>query len=267
MDQTGKLVTDLPPDATSYFESGFKENEKVSRRIEFYTQTISSEIANVTFYTAVSPPKSIEASLSILEKGATYIRLRVIPPPNPVGKAGVRVRVIPSTLGSAAKNKFSPYPSRPVFISNVQGAKIIDFTDGQWEQTITGLTPNVQYTILTSYINADGIESPPTSTTMALALGFSPLEEEIKLESDRFFVNDGINFLISSNKSGDGAIKIYDVDQNLVRYFSFYYSSGNNMVKWDGKDDSGQPVFSGIYWVVMESAQFGRKSAYVGAIR
>ena len=102
---------------------------------------------------------------------------------------------------------------------------------------------------------------------MSLALGFSPIEEDIKPETDRFFVNEGVNFQISSNQSGNGTIKVYDADQNQIRLIPFGYGSGNTPVKWDGKDDFGQSIFSGIYWIVIESAQFGRKTINVGAIR
>ena len=264
-DGSGKLLTDLSPDATYYFESGFRENEQIVRRVEFYAQSISSTIANASFFTAVASPNRIEEALSILEKGPTYIRLRVFPPPNPVGRAGVRVRIIPSTNNSAIQIRNSSIGNK--LAANFYGAKIIDFTAGQWEQTVTGLTPGIQYSILTSYINSDGIESSPTSTTMSLALGFSPIEEDIKPETDRFFVNEGVNFQISSNQSGNGTIKVYDADQNQIRLIPFGYGSGNTPVKWDGKDDFGQSIFSGIYWIVIESAQFGRKTINVGAIR
>lgn len=57
------------------------------------------------------------------------------------------------------------------------------------------------------------------------------------------------------SQSSDVVISIYDVRGRLVRTVARgRFSAGTNVVTWDGRGTSGEPVSSGIYFVVGESS-------------
>ena len=98
-------------------------------------------------------------------------------------------------------------------------------------------------------------------------MGYDARELGIRPEKQTFFVNQGVGFVVSSNGSGNGTIKIYGVDQNLVRSMSFNYTPGQSIVRWDGRNDQGEPVHADVYWVVIKNDEFGEQKIYVAAIR
>ncbi|MEK7158048.1 MAG: hypothetical protein AAB733_00535 [Patescibacteria group bacterium] len=270
-EENNTLIAELGASATSYSESGFTENQKISRIVEYFSQFITTTIINTSFFTSVNPPRNAQEVMTILEQTATSIKIRVTPPPNPTGKAGVRVRFIPANARTAPhlQKPGGQFPSAysAVYAADPPGTISVDFTDGLWEKTVIGLVPGVKYSVSVSYLNSDGVESPAGSSSMDLFAGFSDSELGIKVEKETFFVNEGVNFVVSSNQSGNGSIKIYGVNQNLVRIIRFAYSSGLTQVLWDGKDDNGEPVFTDVYWAVIESGEFGKKTVNVAAIR
>lgn len=264
-DQTGKLLAELSSATVVFSEDNFLENQKIVRQMEYFNQFISTPIFTMTFYTTITPPKASADVITILDKGSTWIKIRVTAPPNPQdGKTAVRIRLVPVGRGLTAA---SLYRVSGIFAADPAQTILSDFTYPEWEKTIDGLVPGTQYSIQVSYVNADGIESPAGSITLDVFVGFNAGEEGIKVANETFFINQGVDFIVSSNQSGSGSIRIYGVEQNLVRSIPFNYGPGITPVRWDGKDDNGESVFTDIYWVVIESQQFGKKKAYVAAIR
>jgi flagellar hook assembly protein FlgD len=62
-------------------------------------------------------------------------------------------------------------------------------------------------------------------------------------------------------------LKIYDLQGRLIRTLAQQqtHSPGVFTATWDGRDDSGQQVVSGIYFVKLQAGQFAasRKMALV----
>ena len=153
------------------------------------------------------------------------------------------------------------------FAADPPGTIVADFTDGNWEKTVTGLVPGKQYSISLSYLNSDGVETPAGSSSMEIFSGFDTADEGIKPSKETFFINEGVNFTVSSNKAGNGSLKVYGINQNIVRTITFSYESGVTNIKWDGNDDNGAPVFTDVYWVVIEGSNFEKKTVNVAAVR
>ncbi|MCD6165493.1 T9SS type A sorting domain-containing protein, partial [bacterium] len=64
-----------------------------------------------------------------------------------------------------------------------------------------------------------------------------------------------INFQIP--KSSKVTIKIYDILGREVRTLvDYFYSAGNHSTTWDGLDNLGHKVSSGVYFYCMESIDF-----------
>jgi hypothetical protein len=57
-------------------------------------------------------------------------------------------------------------------------------------------------------------------------------------------------------------LSIYDINGRLIRRFqlghqpSGYYLDKSKAVHWDGKNQNGEPVASGIYWYVLQAGNF-----------
>jgi flagellar hook assembly protein FlgD len=54
----------------------------------------------------------------------------------------------------------------------------------------------------------------------------------------------------------DFNLKIYNVAGRLVRSYSGVGSQSLNVITWDGKDNSGTEVSSGIYFYKLTAASF-----------
>ena len=54
-----------------------------------------------------------------------------------------------------------------------------------------------------------------------------------------------------------GAIQIYDLRGNLVKILPFDHTiPGNHSIKWNGMDELGKPVPSGVYFCKLEMENF-----------
>jgi len=66
--------------------------------------------------------------------------------------------------------------------------------------------------------------------------------------------SDKISIQINLKNEQQLTIRFSDEKGNTVRNFDeSSYPSGENTVTWDGKDNSGSPVPSGIYYFIAES--------------
>lgn len=65
-----------------------------------------------------------------------------------------------------------------------------------------------------------------------------------------------INYGLGNAASGDVCLRIYDVTGELVRGFSNRTIQSTNHVVWDGRDDLGTEVPSGVYFLKLESENF-----------
>ena len=67
--------------------------------------------------------------------------------------------------------------------------------------------------------------------------------------------NDNTQIYFSFNEPRVAAIRVVDIMGRTIKYFeSKQYSSGDNMVEWDGRDATGNEIASGMYFVRIESA-------------
>ena len=70
----------------------------------------------------------------------------------------------------------------------------------------------------------------------------------------------------SLGRDGRVSIKVFSFDGRLVRKFAGKFPAGEHRWVWDGKDEEGQVVASGVYTVRMEARDF-RASEKVALVR
>jgi hypothetical protein len=129
----------------------------------------------------------------------------------------------------------------------------------------TGGRVNAYRTLMVAFEKMDGIILPALADSKDNSTRVPQLQ--VRASKETFFIRDGVEFIIESNRSGSGTLKIYGVEQNLVNLIPFSYENGLVRVRWDGKDGQGDWVFSDIYWAVIESSGFERKIIPVAAIQ
>jgi len=60
-------------------------------------------------------------------------------------------------------------------------------------------------------------------------------------------------------EKGHVSIKIYDTSGKLVRTIADgIFKPGNHTIAWDGRNDSGRKVSSGVYFYRMKTKEFER---------
>ena len=64
---------------------------------------------------------------------------------------------------------------------------------------------------------------------------------------------DQLSIEVSSTKSAEVKVNIYNIKGQLVKSISQKLSSGQNTLNWDGRDRSGNPSASGVYLVKVQS--------------
>jgi len=74
-----------------------------------------------------------------------------------------------------------------------------------------------------------------------------------------------ISFLLPQASQGHVSLGVFDASGRRVRTFEHGFSPGLNEVSWDGTDDSGHPVRSGLYFYRLEvgESKFTRSVALV----
>jgi hypothetical protein len=68
--------------------------------------------------------------------------------------------------------------------------------------------------------------------------------------------NAGTVIPFDLSKSGDWTLQVYNVAGQTVRSFSGYGEVGRQQVGWDGRDDNGTSVASGVYFYRVSSGDF-----------
>lgn len=69
--------------------------------------------------------------------------------------------------------------------------------------------------------------------------------------------NPVTTILYSTPKEGNITIEVYNVLGRKIRtLFTGYQAAGNHEIQWDGLDDAGMQMASGIYFVTLRSGQF-----------
>ena len=65
--------------------------------------------------------------------------------------------------------------------------------------------------------------------------------------------NNSVNFSIRAPYSPDGDLSIYDITGRLVKKFDIPFHVRPVPITWDGRNDSGEDVSSGIYFAKYKS--------------
>ena len=96
--------------------------------------------------------------------------------------------------------------------------------------------------------------------TAAPVTGASPLTRLLRNYPNPFNPRTTIDF--SLDRDAQTNIRVYDVQGRLVRQLvDSYLAAGRRSVTWDGKDDAGAPVASGVYFLRLEAGgQFSSRS-------
>ncbi len=76
-----------------------------------------------------------------------------------------------------------------------------------------------------------------------------PREVEISVYPNPF--NSNTNISVTSESAGE--LSIYDILGRPVRSFGFY--NGTNSIRWDATNDSGQPIKTGIYFIMINNGR------------
>jgi len=240
-DEGNNLLATKSSSTLSFTETVLSPNTQLFRRIEASDSVGVIQVGSVVLYTGLAAP--LATDFSIESQGDNWINIQVTPPVNAAaGLSGTKIILrSEGTIVRTArlKNKESTY-------------------------RFDSLPVGRGYQITTSYLNGDGIESmesPVLETFVGLASeAFAPAK-------DKFRISDGIDFPIESNVPVMGTLKIYDSQQRKLREIPIDSPAGHSVVHWDGRDDSGNPVYSGVYWAVSETDHFGRKTFKVAGIR
>jgi hypothetical protein len=99
-----------------------------------------------------------------------------------------------------------------------------------------------------------GTEDPPSGTPGATALGApwpNPFNPTTRIPFDM-------------SVPGEVEIKIFDISGRLVRVLCRKrFEAGAHSVSWDGRDESGGPVASGVYFCRMRTGVYTASSRLV----
>ncbi|MBN1154483.1 T9SS type A sorting domain-containing protein [candidate division KSB1 bacterium] len=69
--------------------------------------------------------------------------------------------------------------------------------------------------------------------------------------------NPVTTILYTTPKDGDISVEVYNVlGKKIKTLFTGYQQAGNHEIQWDGLDDSGAQMASGVYFVTLRSGQF-----------
>ena len=94
----------------------------------------------------------------------------------------------------------------------------------------------------------------------------SPVATPYKLQQNvpnPFNPSTSISFVMPDG-GGQVALRIYDVSGRLVRtLIDGFESAGTRKVEWNGQDDQGQSMASGIYYYRMTGPSFSEKKKMV----
>ena len=90
------------------------------------------------------------------------------------------------------------------------------------------------------------------NVTAAPVAGTSPLTRLLRNYPNPFNPRTTIDF--SLDRDAQTNIRVYDVQGRMVRQLvDSYLAAGRRSVTWDGKDDTGAPVASGVYFLRLEA--------------
>ena len=98
----------------------------------------------------------------------------------------------------------------------------------------------------------NGFTSPLTGTVIDIPAKFK-LKQPFP---NPFNSTTTIQFNLGENSImiSPSAIQIYDLKGNVVKILPFSHSiSGNYSIKWDGMNESGKPVSSGVYFCKLKN--------------
>jgi flagellar hook assembly protein FlgD len=59
-------------------------------------------------------------------------------------------------------------------------------------------------------------------------------------------------------KDGNVSLKIYNVAGQLVKSFNQYMTTGYRTITWDGINNSGETVASGVYFYRLDAEEFNQ---------
>lgn len=240
-DEKNTLLATKSSTTFSFTESVLTPNTQLFRRIEASDSIGVIQVGSVVIFTGMAAP--LATDFSIEGQGNNWISISVNPPVN--AEAGLSgTKIILRSEGMIV---------RTARLKNMESAYRFE-----------SLPVGKNYQITVSYLNGDGIESlesPELETFVGLASEiFTPAKE-------KFRINDGIDFPMDSNEPVHGNLEIYDSQQRKLREIPIDSPAGHSVIHWDGRDDSGNAVYSGVYWAVSETDHFGRKTFKVAGIR
>ncbi|HMB71479.1 MAG TPA: FG-GAP-like repeat-containing protein, partial [bacterium] len=181
--------------------------------------------------------------------GANYLSITLTGPPPNIQQVGAKVRVAigPNTQLREIRcgnNYLSQDPINAHFgLGSAATADVVevDWTDGT-TTTLNNVPANQYLNISYPGVDAPHV-SPPVAGGITL-LGVAP---------NPFQVGTVIRF--SLDQGADATVRVYDTAGRMVRTLSEgALPAGRQAVSWDGRDDSGRPVSSGVYWYKVSTA-------------
>jgi hypothetical protein len=88
--------------------------------------------------------------------------------------------------------------------------------------------------------------------TAAPVTGTTPMTRLLRNYPNPFNPRTTIDFAL--DRDAQTSIRVFDVQGRMVRTLvDSYLSAGRRSVTWDGLDDGGSPVASGVYFLRMEA--------------
>ncbi len=134
-----------------------------------------------------------------------------------------------------------------------------------------GVVDNKSYSYYVKAIDLGGVESSSSAianvkvVTNQITSYFT--EKEVSLNKNSFLKGDRVKISLNS-LSGNEAInvKIYNLNGVLIKDIGPFYMNLDNDIEWDGKDNNGKYVLSGIYIIVINNGK-ERKVLKVAFVR
>jgi len=164
----------------------------------------------------------------------------------------------PNSIKSISWEKQSQAAGAGLLLMGRSGAPGFSFSD--WKPLVhgTALSPSERFFSYKATFSRGGVSNPAVLELLSVVYEKSnqndPAPVTVTLRNRRSIARDGVTFDVASIIDGPVRCTIMDSGQNIIREFDTNIPAGQSTFVWDCKDQSGADVFSGIYWLQMNTS-------------